>query len=46
MALGAVFSWIIYNMVCSNFKGHYKSITITTYRNYVGITIFKSFNIF
>lgn len=32
MALGAVFSWIIYNMVCSNFKGHYRSITITTYQ--------------
>lgn len=32
MALGAVFSWIIYNMVCSNFKGSYKSITITTYQ--------------
>jgi drug/metabolite transporter (DMT)-like permease len=32
MALGAVFSWIIYNIVCSNFKGHYKSITITTYQ--------------
>jgi len=32
MALGAVFSWIIYNMVCSNFKGNYKSITITTYQ--------------
>ena len=31
MALGAVFSWIIYNMVCSSFKGHYKVITITTY---------------
>ena len=32
MTLGAVFSWIIYNMVCSNFKGNYKSITITTYQ--------------
>lgn len=32
MALGAVFSWIIYNIVCSNFKGNYKSITITTYQ--------------
>lgn len=31
MALGAVFSWVIYNMVCSSFKGHYKVITITTY---------------
>jgi len=31
MALGAVFSWIIYNMVCSSFKGNYKVITITTY---------------
>ncbi|MBU3146304.1 DMT family transporter [Clostridium sp. CF012] len=32
MALGAVFSWIIYNMVCSSFKGTYKVITITTYQ--------------
>lgn len=32
MTLGAVFSWIIYNIVCSNFKGNYKSITITTYQ--------------
>lgn len=32
MALGAVFSWIIYNIVCSNFKGNYKVITITTYQ--------------
>jgi len=32
MTLGAVFSWIIYNMVCTNFKGNYKSITITTYQ--------------
>jgi drug/metabolite transporter (DMT)-like permease len=32
MALAAVFSWIIYNMVCSSFKGNYKSITITTYQ--------------
>ena len=32
MTLGAVFSWIIYNMVCSKFKGNYKSITITTYQ--------------
>lgn len=32
MALAAVFSWVIYNMVCSNFKGNYKSITITTYQ--------------
>jgi drug/metabolite transporter (DMT)-like permease len=32
MALGAVFSWIIYNMVCSNFKGHYRSLTITAYQ--------------
>jgi drug/metabolite transporter (DMT)-like permease len=32
MALGAVFTWIIYNMVCSSFKGNYKSITITTYQ--------------
>ena len=32
MALGAVFSWIIYNMVCNSFKGNYKSITITTYQ--------------
>jgi len=31
MALGAVFSWVIYNMVCSSFKGNYKVITITTY---------------
>jgi len=31
MALGAVFSWIIYNMVCSSFKGNYKVLTITTY---------------
>lgn len=31
MALGAVFAWVIYNMVCSSFKGHYKVITITTY---------------
>jgi drug/metabolite transporter (DMT)-like permease len=32
MALGAVFSWVIYNMVCTSFKGNYKSITITTYQ--------------
>lgn len=32
MTLGAVFSWIIYNMVCNNFKGNYKSITISTYQ--------------
>jgi drug/metabolite transporter (DMT)-like permease len=32
MALGAVFSWVIYNRVCSNFKGNYRSITITTYQ--------------
>ncbi|MCB2292405.1 DMT family transporter [Clostridium algoriphilum] len=31
MALGAVFSWVIYNMVCSTFTGKYKVITITTY---------------
>ncbi len=31
MALGAVFAWVIYNMVCSSFKGNYKVITITTY---------------
>lgn len=31
MTLGAVFSWIIYNIVCSSFKGNYKVITITTY---------------
>jgi len=31
MALGAVFSWVIYNMVCSSFRGNYKVITITTY---------------
>ena len=32
MALGAVISWVIYNIVCSNFKGNYKIITITTYQ--------------
>lgn len=32
MALGAVFSWMIYNTVCSNFKGNYRSITISTYQ--------------
>lgn len=32
MTLGAVFSWVIYNRVCTNFKGNYKSITITTYQ--------------
>ncbi|GCD12858.1 DMT family transporter [Clostridium tagluense] len=32
LALGAVFSWLIYNRVCSNFKGNYRSITITTYQ--------------
>lgn len=32
MALGAVFSWIIYNVLTSNFKGNYKSITITAYQ--------------
>ena len=31
LTLGAVFSWIIYNIVCSSFKGNYKVITITTY---------------
>lgn len=45
MALGAVFSWIIYNIVCSNFKGHYKSITITTYQIVWG-AIFLSPSIF
>ncbi|MGH4121753.1 MAG: DMT family transporter [Clostridium sp.] len=32
MALGAVFSWVIYNMVCSSFKRNYRIITITTYQ--------------
>jgi len=32
MTLGAVFSWLIYNRVCTNFKGNYRSITITTYQ--------------
>lgn len=32
MALGAVFSWVIYNIVCSNFKRNYRIITITTYQ--------------
>lgn len=32
MALGAVFSWVVYNRVCSNFKGNYSVITITTYQ--------------
>lgn len=31
MTLGAVFSWMIYNIVCSSFKGNYKVITINTY---------------
>ena len=46
MALGAVFSWIIYNRVCSNFKGNYKSITITTYQIIWGALLLKSFTIF
>jgi drug/metabolite transporter (DMT)-like permease len=45
MALGAVFSWIIYNMVCSSFKGHYKVITITTYEIMWG-SIFLSPSLF
>lgn len=32
MALGAAFSWVIYNIITSKFKGEYKSITITTYQ--------------
>jgi len=45
MALGAVFSWVIYNMVCSSFKGHYKVITITTYEIMWG-SLFLSPSIF
>ncbi len=45
MALGAVFSWIIYNIVCSNFKGSYRSITITTYQILWG-SLFLSPSIF
>ncbi|HEY5560616.1 MAG TPA: DMT family transporter [Clostridiaceae bacterium] len=32
MAIGAAICWVIYNMVSCNFKGKYKSITITTYQ--------------
>jgi drug/metabolite transporter (DMT)-like permease len=45
MALGAVFSWIIYNIVSCNFKGKYKSITVTTYQIMWG-TLFLSPSIF
>lgn len=36
MALSAVFCWIIYNVLTSNFKGNYKSITITAYQVFYG----------
>lgn len=32
MAIGAAICWVIYNIVSSNFKGNYKSITVTTYQ--------------
>lgn len=41
MALGAVMSWIIYNIITSKFKGNYKSLTVTTYQLIWG-TVFLS----
>lgn len=32
LALGAAVCWVVYNLVAANFKGKYKSITITTYQ--------------
>ena len=45
MALGAAFSWVIYNIITSKFKGEYKSITITAYQAMWG-TLFLSPSIF
>lgn len=36
MALGAALCWVMYNIVSSNFKGSYKSITVTTYQSLWG----------
>lgn len=36
MALGAAICWVFYNMASSNFKGNYKSITITAYQSLWG----------
>lgn len=36
MALGAALCWVAYNAVSTNFKGNYKSITVTTYQTLWG----------
>lgn len=36
MVLGAVISWVIYNVFSSKFKGNYSSATISTYQTFWG----------